>query len=95
MLKNRTPAELTKHDNAATRYFAELVNQSFPSYSDLCSRRYSIDVLLHDACYFVDLAYVTAAWRYSQALGANGRSVFPPGLFAWPPADSDLPVNVA
>jgi hypothetical protein len=88
------PNELTLADKSAVAAFHELVGHAFPDYVALCGRRNSPSVVLAEAHYFADLAFVTAAWRYSQSLGEHGPTVFAVGLFKWPPSASEMPITV-
>ena len=95
MLQNRLPSELSKDETNAEVHFKNLVDQCLPGYTDLCGRRYATGVLLMESGSFADLAFVTAVWRYCQALGPNGSKIFPPGLYAWPPVNFELKLPVS
>ena len=95
LLQNRLPSELSKGETRAEVHFRDLVGLCLPGYTDLCGRRYSTGVLLEESGSFADLAFVTAVWRYSQALGADGPKIFPPGLYAWPPVNFELQLPVS
>ncbi len=60
----------------------QLLNQTLPHYDHVCGHRWKSSVLLQEAGYNVDFAYLSGVWRYSHALGAT---YFPCGVRVWPP----------
>jgi hypothetical protein len=83
----RQPHTIPASDPPAIAKLHRLVQTCFPNYSELCSERFSVHKLLQDNAYVADLAFITAAWRYSKCLG---RVSFPCGVFGWPPGPAEI-----
>ena len=62
--------------------FHKLVDRTMPGYFHVLGSRYGIDFLLAQHCNILDLAYVSANWRYTWLTNVK---LYRCGLVAWPP----------
>ena len=62
--------------------FYKVVEKSMPGYFDVLGGRYGVDTLLAESRNILDLAYVSANWRYT---GLIKQQYYRCGLAAWPP----------
>ena len=60
----------------------DILEFTLPYYEHVCGKRWRPAVLLQQAGYNVDFAYLAGVLRYSHALGADN---FPCGVRKWPP----------
>ena len=63
-------------------FFYKVVEKSMPGYFDVLGGRYGVDTLLAECRNILDLAYVSANWRYTALIKLK---YYRCGLAAWPP----------
>ena len=63
-------------------FFYKVVEKSTPGYFDVLGGRYGVDTLLAESRNILDLAYVSANWRYTALIK---QQYYRCGLAAWPP----------
>ena len=63
------------------RHFLRLVDATMPHGRELLAVRYSVEAILTERNYNLDLSFVEMQWRY---VALQGREVHPAGLHEWP-----------
>ena len=60
VLNHKQPQEMHKYSPSGIKYLWNLICNCCPGYNELCGRRWTVQVLLVDAGYIADVAFLSS-----------------------------------